>query len=705
MSLAKYPSLSGATLALILFSSSVSAETFVVTNTDAFGVGSLHWAIQRANNTPGEDRIEFNIPGEGPHIIGTSNDYQLRIADSVVIDGYSQAGAVPATATEPAQLMIAVEGPGEWADGISFGHFVNEGLSLEIRGLSIYNFKLCVQVNQFSHWITLAGNHIGLGADGSTTESCTYGIAAYRGLIGGTEPAERNVIAARQTGILALANAIGDLVVSGNFIGTDPTGSVDLGGGSTGITAEYTIVGGSEPGAGNLISGWLHGIYATDSQILGNRIGTDVTGTVAIPNSFGISAQRNNVIGNATPGGGNLIAGNGYGISIVGVAPNNTIQGNLIGTDASGMAPLGNGGGVGFRSGSYSFNSDSIVGGAAPGEGNVIAFNNGFGVLVDGAFARRMPTDSIYNVAILGNSIYANENLGIDLSISHDIPDGVTANDSGDAGTIGGNRLQNYPVLSTATTNGSSNVSIDGALNSLPDTTDFRIEFFSSAVCNALPDGSPDPDISADFGEGENYLGAVSVDTDTNGNALFSVMLPAAVPDGNFITATATGPYGTSEFSKCLAVELLTAEQRSQWVIDELQAILDGEPEEKVADKIGKALEKLDRALEKFAQSPPDNEKAVKEIAKAVKEIGHAVEEGLDAEQGAALTAELVTMARDLAVAAIGQAMAEAGDPDHLEKAQQRLADGDLHQDEGEFEKAVKDYAGAIKEAEKAMEA
>jgi hypothetical protein len=123
--------------------------------------------------------------------------------------------------------------------------------------------------------------------------------------------------------------------------------------------------------------------------------------------------------------------------------------------------------------------------------------------------------------------------LGIDLN-----GDGVTANDNGDADT-GANNLQNFPVLTSAVTQGSSTV-VTGTLNSLASRT-FRLEFFSMAVGN--PSG---------FGEGGTFLGSVNATTDASGNASFTFIASTTVPGGQFISATATNlsTNDTSEFAQ-----------------------------------------------------------------------------------------------------------------------------------------------------------
>jgi len=136
--------------------------------------------------------------------------------------------------------------------------------------------------------------------------------------------------------------------------------------------------------------------------------------------------------------------------------------------------------------------------------------------------------------AILGNSIYANAGLGIDLG-----DDGVTANDDGDA-DVGPNGLQNTAVLSAVVTNG-ARVHVAGSFSG-PVAGVYRVEFFGHAVAAADPSG---------FGEGRYYLGFQSVTTDANGYGLVATTLTAAVAASvDYVTATVTDvSNNTSEFS------------------------------------------------------------------------------------------------------------------------------------------------------------
>jgi hypothetical protein len=255
------------------------------------------------------------------------------------------------------------------------------------------------------------------------------------------------------------------------------------------------------------------------NQILGNYLGTDYTGTLALGNDVGVSLiGGGNVIGGTTAADRNVISGNSDGIDIgVGSTPasnNNVVEGNCIGTDASGTQPLGNVLGVAvFSIGA----SHTLIGGTTPGASNLIAFNSKAGVNADAGVSTR----------ILGNGIFANGGLGIDVG-----GDGVTSNTP--------NGAQNFPVLQSAVTAGGV-TTVEGTLNSTANTT-FRLEFFA--------DPAPDP---SGFGQGQTFLGAINVHTDGNGNSAFTALL-SAVPVGQFLSATSTGPAGTSEFAQDIPV-------------------------------------------------------------------------------------------------------------------------------------------------------
>jgi hypothetical protein len=260
--------------------------------------------------------------------------------------------------------------------------------------------------------------------------------------------------------------------------------------------------------------------------VQGNYIGTDVTGKVALanPGSGIVVFSINNLIGGTAPGAGNVISGNSVGVQIGGgtsaTLTGNLVQGNLIGLNATGDASLPNQ----FDGVALSTASSNTIGGEGAA-GNTIAFNGRNGIIVWSGTGNQL----------FGNSIFSNGALGIDLA-----PVGMTANDSGDADT-GANSLQNFPLLTSVQSSG-GNLTVQGTLNSTPGQA-FRIELFSNAACDAVGNG-----------EGQVFLGFTNVNTDGAGNASFSVPAATASLVGSSLTATATSlsTGATSEFSPCL---------------------------------------------------------------------------------------------------------------------------------------------------------
>jgi uncharacterized repeat protein (TIGR01451 family) len=279
----------------------------------------------------------------------------------------------------------------------------------------------------------------------------------------------------------------------------------------------------------NRFSGNGIAVNGSANIIEGNYIGTSATGTFALGNGLdgvAIAGGTGNTIGGTTSAARNVISANRNGIQISG-GSGTLVRGNFIGTNAAGTDGIGNSVN-GVLIGGSSSNSVGAVGSASA---NTISSNGGAGVAV---------TSGTSN-SVQSNSIFLNGGLGIDLGAA-----GVTPNDSGD-GDTGANNLQNFPVLNSANAAGTS-TTIQGTLNSTASTT-FRIEFFSNQAPN--PSG---------FGEGQTFLPpALLVTTDAAGNASFNPTLPVTVAPGQIITATATDPLGnTSEFSKSIQVGGLT---------------------------------------------------------------------------------------------------------------------------------------------------
>jgi CSLREA domain-containing protein len=465
------------------------------TGATSFGaeVCTLRAAIEQANATNGPDEIHFGIlafrDGGCNSVSGvctiTPASGLPAIEDPVVIDGYTQPGAAENTLARGtnADLRIVLSGAQVPVDTSA--------------ALEIFTSDVTVRGLIINRWTSRSGVWI----DGRDTDL-------------GSVTADSNKI-------------------EGSFIGTNPSGTQDLGNGIDGVSlfeARNTTVGGTTRAARNVISGnHTAGVRISESSVKnmvqGNLIGTTASGTSALGNDREgvniVRASGNTVGGTSSPAARNVISANGFsGVQISGDAGfqsgGNKVQGNLIGTAVNGVDALGNSSdGV-----SVVDSSSNVIGGAASAR-NIIAFNQDIGV---GVYVVDFPANGN---RVLSDSIHSNGELGIDLVSG--IP-GATPNDLKDPDS-GPNGFQNKPVLSSATTTRSS-IIIRGNLNSTPQKT-FTIQFFSNSSGN----------------EGRTLLGQKSVTTNANGNAPFAFTFAKAVPAGQVVTATSTGSAGTSEFS------------------------------------------------------------------------------------------------------------------------------------------------------------
>jgi hypothetical protein len=520
------------------------STVFTVVNTNDSGSGSLRAAIVNANGTP-TSLIVFDIPGAGVQTIAPLSPLPPLTA-SVTIDGYTQPGASPNALTDgnDAVLLIEIDGTNLGSVGIDL-----QGGGSTVRGLVVNRVPgTAVQLAGTGGHV-LAGNFIGTDAAGATAFSNTSGVSVSSpdNRVGGTLPADRNVISGNGFPGVGAALSLGgeNNRVEGNFIGTNAAGTASLPNGRTGIELAFGsgIVGGPAAGARNLVAGHVYGIEQQSGQyvIQGNYVGTDVSGTAALPNAgTGITIVGDgNVVGGAAPGEGNLVSGNGgHGLLLAG-ATHTDVLGNRIGTDAAETAPLGNlASGISVQFGSATIPSDNRIGGLQPGDDNVIAFNGSAGIALSSATRTSMRRNRIFrNREISGLS-----GLGIDLD-----HDSVTPNDDGDADT-GANGLLNFPLIRSVES-GPGTTRIQATLRGAPDQT-FGIDFYWSS-CNFRP---------RDFLQGENFLASAFMFTDSNGFAEIDITYPVSIPAGAPVSATATdADDNTSELSQQIVFAIAPA--------------------------------------------------------------------------------------------------------------------------------------------------
>ena len=295
--------------------------TFVVTSiADDGSVGTLRQAITSANaNGASADRVAFNIPGVGPHLISL-NSALPAITQPVSIDGTTQ----PSYAGAP---LVFVDG----ADVLGAPGLRLEAGASEIRGIGLIGFGSGPAIQLWSGGNgVVRGNYIGLTGSGPASGNAT-GIEVHSAgnRIGGGTALDRNVISGNQVGI-SLESSSSDTVIIGNYIGTNPAGTAQLANdtGILGDDAGSVRIGALASGGGNLVSGNTTGMRFTGSanniQILNNYIGVNVTGTAALGNAtlgihFTGDADNNVFDGNiiAFNGGAGLAINEGVGNSIL----------------------------------------------------------------------------------------------------------------------------------------------------------------------------------------------------------------------------------------------------------------------------------------------------------------------------------------------------------------------------------------------------
>ncbi len=367
-------------------------NTFTVINTNDAGAGSLRQAIIDANGQPGPDTIAFDIAGSGVKTI-TPLTQLPTITDGLTLDGYTQPGATQNTLANGnnAKLLIALSGAtlGNTADGL-----VIAGDGCAVRGLVIGN--------GWSRGISVVSRSV-------MVTGCFLGI----------DP----------TGSIALANTVG----------------VEFAGGSDTSSAR---VGGASPAERNVVSGNGTGVSigsGTDQVVEGNFIGTDATGSIGLPNGTGIDIETNAnfgvVIGGYDANQRNVIVGSSNGI-VVGAGFLNRIQGNYIGTDVTGTKALGSDGNTGVYIAGDSINTQ--IGGliVTPGTppGNVISGNGGIGIAISNDNSSNLIEGNLIGTDSTGTKALGNGQDGVSVHGAHN--------------SVGGSQPEAVNVISANGVNG-----------------------------------------------------------------------------------------------------------------------------------------------------------------------------------------------------------------------------------------------------------
>lgn len=394
-----------------------------VVNTNDSGQGSLRQALINANTlagdssltvvgrAPGIEHIVFMIPDgtAAPGLRssldsfttpgGTVDVATIRLATTLpsitaplVLDARTQPGY-------PGRPVVALDGSAIVGTSSSSVLVIGGTGASRFAGFIVHSTP-GRGLTMLSTGNTIAGNWIGLGPTGAAAANGNVGVlvsgtTARNNTIGGTTVADRNVISGNASfGVRIQAGATGTTVL-GNFVGTDPTGTVALpnvhGIGISGSATANNTIGGTSASARNLVAGNSNlGIVlestTSGNTIQGNWVGLDVSGAAAISaQTNGIQVQTGatgNVIGGTTAGAGNVVSGNnGTGISLNGVSAN-TVVGNLVGLDATGANAIPNGvDGINLANSS----TGNTVGGTTAAARNVASGNGRYGIYLANA--------------------------------------------------------------------------------------------------------------------------------------------------------------------------------------------------------------------------------------------------------------------------------------------------------------------------------
>ncbi len=536
--------------------SAAPAATFLVTNTADSGPGSLRQAMLDANAAADADQIHFNIPLTDPGYDAVAGVWTIRPLtwlphlddDGTVIDGLTQRSfhGLDPSSNHPVICIFNDETIGNG--------FTIQGSSITLIGLTISGFS--------SHSVLIRGDHnrvsnclINTDASGMQRHPNTSrGIEISGGdhnTIGGETAAQRNTVVGPQTSITIVISGGGRRnAIANNFIGLNCAGDDTLGSRVGIFMDENSNL--NTIGPGNTIAGCKDDgieIYDCDStQIIGNIIGLDAGGTIALGNQFaGIRLHGQSsytIIGGSAEGERNILSANKYGILISSEdCHHNRILGNRIGTDQAGTGAIANDTGIEL-SGTL-----TIVGEETAGGGNVISGNLGNGIqLLYDETKENLIAGNCIGVAADGTTPLPNGQHGIEVNYSaqqNTIGPGnvIACNTGAGIAVIDPNSTENTITQNSIFANGSMGIDLQAGNRSIaaPILTSLA-PVTGTAPAHAKVEIFAGPD-----GQGQTYL--ANVTADAAGAFSWSGAL-----SGAFVTTTATDADGnTSEFSDPLA--------------------------------------------------------------------------------------------------------------------------------------------------------
>ena len=448
-------------------------STYTVTSTADAGVGSLRQAILDANKHVGLDAVRFSI-GAGARTIAVASALPT-ITDPLVLDAATQ----PGYAGKP---LIELTGRDLTTTGSVTGLSITAGDSV-VRGLVINRFSGNGIRLLGNGGNVICGNYIGTDASGTAAApNGGQGVFVHTpgNVIGGTTAADRNVISGNaKNGVQLYTAAASGNAVRGNYVGTDSSGRFALGNGQCGVAidgAGGNVVGGTTAGARNVISAnatdgvLVAGTGATGNRVWGNYVGTDARGGYAVGNgAYGVEvSQPGNSVGAPFRGARNVISGNTKSgvVLYLASATGNTVQGNFIGTDATGRRDVGNRGrGVDITNGP----ADNLIGGTTALARNVISGNDSGGVGVYAGAARNRVQGNYIGADAYGEAPLLNGGLAPVVVISSAGQGNVIGGSHAGAGNL---ICSDVPALSisggTGTVSGGNQVMTGAALLAPP---------------------------------------------------------------------------------------------------------------------------------------------------------------------------------------------------------------------------------------------
>jgi hypothetical protein len=375
------------------------------------------------------------------------------------------------------------------------------------------------------------GNLIGTDITGTTPLANYEGVLVMGGnpTIGGTSAGAGNILSGNlNDGLDVQASCL----IEGNFIGTNAAGTTAVGNGYIGVEIQIggagTTVGGTTPGAGNVISGnSSYGVKVTDRSLVeGNLIGTNAAGTAAVPNKFsGVYVEANGAtIGGALAGAGNTVSGNSGDGILVGEPC--LVEGNLIGTTAAGTSALPN-----TSDGIDVVYSGSTIGGTAAGTRNLISGNTGYGIHLQSS---SLIEGNLIGTNLAGTAAIANTIAGIYVGGS-----GATigGSSSGDANIISGNYSAGIDIESSCTVVGNFiGTDVTGTV-AVPNQSDGIYVGATGAMIGGTLSGDANI-ISGNFGFGVNIEASCTVAGNLIGTDITGTAALGNLTDGIYVGGT-----------------------------------------------------------------------------------------------------------------------------------------------------------------------